>query len=41
VRPVEIIVFTDVFYGFYLETGVRGTGNIYPFLTPALEAAGE
>lgn len=39
-RPVEIFVFTDAPHGFWLETGVRG-GNTYPFLTPALEAAGE
>ena len=40
VRPVEIIVFTDVPYAFYLENGLRN-GATYPFLTPALDAAGE
>lgn len=29
---------SDVEYAYYLETGVRGTGNIFPFLTPALSA---
>lgn len=31
---------TDVPYSFYLETGVRG-GGTFPFLTPALAAAGD
>jgi hypothetical protein len=31
---------TDVPYAFYLETGVRG-GRQFPFLTPALAAAGD
>lgn len=39
-RPVEIVVFTDVSYAFHLENGVRG-GRTYPFLSPALAAAGE
>jgi hypothetical protein len=40
IRPVEIFVFTDTSYAFYLETGLRN-GRTYPFLTPALDAAGE
>ena len=39
-RQIEIDVFTDVPHAFYLETGLRN-GATYPFLTPALEAAGE
>jgi hypothetical protein len=39
-RPIEIVVFTDIPYAYWLETGLRN-GATYPFLTPALDAAGE
>lgn len=34
------IISTDIPYSYYLETGLRN-GNTYPFLVPALDAAGE